>query len=66
MNIAASIKSKINKLDSGEVFTYDTLGIPPNEFLAAAKALSRLVEDDVIRRYKNGVYYKPKQTAFGE
>ncbi|MCK0115165.1 DUF6088 family protein [Gelidibacter sp. F63206] len=66
MNITTSIKTKIARIDTGEVFTYDTLDISQNEFSAAAKALSRMVFSGKIRRYKNGMYYKPKQTAFGE
>ncbi|WP_418603571.1 DUF6088 family protein [Hwangdonia sp.] len=66
MNITASIKTKVARIGTGEVFTYDTLSIPQNEFSAAAKALSRLVANGVIKRYKNGMYYKPRQTVFGE
>ncbi len=66
MNITTSIKTKIAGIDTGEVFTYDTLSIPQSEFIAAAKALSRMVANGVIKRYKNGMYYKPKQTPFGE
>ncbi|WP_103864807.1 DUF6088 family protein [Aquimarina sp. I32.4] len=66
MNITADIKTKIARIDTGEVFTYDTLAIPQGEFSAAAKALSRLVANGIIKRYKNGIYYKPKQTVFGE
>lgn len=66
MNITTSIKNKVARIDTGEVFTYDTLAIPQNEFSAAAKALSRMVSHGVIKRYKNGMYYKPKQTPFGE
>lgn len=66
MNITSSIKTKVARIDTGEVFTYDTLSISQSEFSAAAKALSRLVANGVIKRYKNGMYYKPKQTVFGE
>ena len=66
MNITTSIKTKVARIDTGEVFTYDTLSIAQSEFSAAAKALSRLVANGVIKRYKNGMYYKPKQTVFGE
>lgn len=66
MNITNSIKTKVERIDTGEVFTYDTLSIPKSEFSAAAKALSRMVSNGIIKRYKNGMYYKPKQTVFGE
>ncbi len=66
MNIATSIKSKVDRINTGKVFTYDSLSIPQTEFSAAAKALSRMAARGVIKRYKNGMYYKPKQTIFGE
>ncbi|MDO7173183.1 DUF6088 family protein [Mariniflexile sp. AS56] len=66
MNITTSIKTKVARIDTGEVFTYDTLSIAQSEFSAAAKALSRMVANGVIKRFKNGMYYKPKQTVFGE
>ncbi len=66
MNITTSIKTKVARLDTGEVFTYDTLAIAQSEFPAAAKVLSRMVANGEIKRYKNGLYYKPKQTPFGE
>lgn len=66
MNITADIRIRVNRMDTGEVFTYDSLAIPQSEISAAAKALSRLVNKGIIRRYKNGLYYKPKNTVFGE
>ncbi len=66
MNITADIRIRVNRMDTGEVFTYDSLAIPQSDFGAAAKALSRLVSKGTIRRYKNGLYYKPKNTVFGE
>lgn len=66
MNITNYIKDKIARIDEGNVFTYDDLSIPNGEFVAASKSLSRLVKAGAIKRYKKGVYYKPKQTDFGE
>lgn len=66
MNITTLIKTKIARIDTGAVFTYDTLCIFQSVFSAAAKVLNRLVVSESIRRYKNGRYYKPKQTPFGE
>jgi len=66
MNITTSIKTKVARIDTGEVFTYDTLAIAPSEFSATAKVLSRLVAKGEIKRYRNGMFYKPKQTPFGE
>lgn len=66
MNITTAIRTKVTRMDAGEVFTYDSLAIPQSELTAAAKALSRMVKKGTIRRYKNGLYYKPKTTVFGE
>ncbi len=66
MSITKDIRDRVARMDAGEVFTYDSLAIPQDEFSAAAKALSRLVADGTIKRYKNGMYYKPKNTVFGE
>lgn len=66
MNVAEKIKQKIDRIDTGVVFGYTALGLTPGEVLAASKAMSRLAEDGVIRRAKKGLYYKPKQSAFGE
>ena len=66
MNITAYIKDKIARIDAGDAFTYDDLAIPEGEFTAASKSLSRLVTAGTIKRFRKGVYYRPKQTDFGE
>jgi hypothetical protein len=66
MTVAEKIKQKIDRIDIGALFGYAALGITPNEVLAASKAISRLAADGTIRRAKRGIYYKPRQSAFGE
>lgn len=66
MKVTDKITAKINRIDTGDVFGYDTLGLTPNEIIAGAKALSRLVDKGVIKRARKGFYYKPKVTVFGE
>lgn len=66
MKVTDKILAKINRIDTGDVFGYDTLGINSDEVLAASKALSRLVDKGVIKRARKGYYYKPKVSAFGE
>jgi len=66
MTVAQKIKQKIDRIDKGTLFGYNTLGITPDEVLAASKAISRLTAEGIIRRAKKGIYYKPKQSAFGE
>ena len=66
MKVTDKILAKINRIDTGDVFGYDTLGVNSDEVLAASKALSRLVDKGVIKRARKGYYYKPKVSVFGE
>jgi predicted transcriptional regulator of viral defense system len=66
MKVTAKIAAKINRIDSGDVFGYDTLELTSDEITAGSKALSRLVDKGVIKRAKKGYYYKPKVSVFGE
>jgi len=66
MKVTDKILTKINRIDTGDIFGYDALGITSEDVIAASKALSRLVDKGVIKRAKKGLYYKPKVTAFGE
>ena len=66
MKVTDKILAKINRIDTGDVFGYNTLGINSDEVLAASKALSRLVDKGVIKRARKGYYYKPKVSVFGE
>ncbi len=50
----------------GEVFTYNSLDIPREQSVAAAKVLSRLVQKGEVNRYKKGIFYIPNKTVFGE
>lgn len=66
MKVTDKIVAKINRIDIGDVFGYDTLGLTPDEIIAGSKALSRLVDKGVVKRARKGYYYKPKITVFGE
>ena len=66
MNITTRIENRIKKFKAGEIFTYKDLEITPQEYVAASKALERLVKKRVIRRISTGVFYKPKRTSFGD
>ncbi|GHV10126.1 hypothetical protein FACS1894162_2740 [Bacteroidia bacterium] len=66
MTITQKIQKQISKLADGTTFKYEQLGIEPQEYTAAAKALERFVNKGVIKRISTGVFYKPKQTVFGE
>lgn len=66
MTVAEKIERKIKRMQDGTTFKYDSLGITPDEYSAAAKAIERLIEKNLIKRVSTGVFYKPKNTAFGE
>ena len=66
MKVAQKIEKQINKLKEGTTFNYQQLSIESNEYSAAAKAIERLIEKGIIKRVSTGVFYKPKQTIFGE
>ena len=66
MNVASKIKAKINRIEPGKVFGYQDLGISNQDYVAAAKAIGRMVKDDQIKRASTGLFYKPQKTIFGE
>ena len=66
MNLAEKIRNKINKLGKGKTFGYADLGIAKKDYLTAAKVMERLQKKGVIKKNSKGVFYKPKQTIFGE
>jgi len=66
MNITKKIESRINRLDPGIPFKYEQLAIEREEIGAAAKAIERFLNKGFIKRISRGVFYKPKQSVFGE
>lgn len=66
MTISRKIEDKVKNLPIGITFTYQTLSVKADEYAATAKALERLIKKEVIKRVSTGVFYKPKQTVFGE
>jgi hypothetical protein len=66
MTISKKIEDKVKNLPIGTTFTYQTLSVKAEEYAATAKALERLIKKDLIKRVSIGVFYKPKQTIFGE
>lgn len=65
MNIARKIQKKINNIVEGNTFTYQDLSIKKEEYAATAKTLERLIKKGVINRISTGIFYKPRQTIFG-
>jgi hypothetical protein len=66
MTISKKIEDKVKNLPIGTTFTYQTLSVKADEYAATAKALERLIKKELIKRVSTGVFYKPKQTIFGE
>lgn len=66
MKVTDKIVAKINRIATGDVFGYDTLGLTSNEIIAGSKALGRMVNKGIIKRARKGYYYKPKVSVFGE
>ncbi|GAB4304004.1 MAG: DUF6088 family protein [Marinilabiliales bacterium] len=66
MNIAKYITEKIKDIEEGKTFTYKDLSIKKSAYPAAAKTIERLIKKGIIKRISTGVFYKPKQTVFGE
>jgi len=66
MKVTQKIEKQIRKIKEGTTFKYQQLSIEPSEYSATAKALERFIEKGIIKRVSTGVFYKPKQTIFGE
>ena len=66
MKVAQKIEKQISKIKEGTTFTYQQLSIEQSEYSAATKAIERFIEKGIIKRVSTGIFYKPKQTIFGE
>lgn len=66
MNITKKIEEKLKTINEGETFTYKDLSIEKGEYQTAAKSIERLIKKGIIKRISPGIFFKPKQTVFGE
>ncbi len=66
MKVAQKIEKQISKIKEGTTFKYQQLSIEQSEYSAATKAIERFIEKGIIKRVSTGIFYKPKQTIFGE
>lgn len=66
MGVTQKVQEQISKLAEGITFKYEQLAVEPQEYVAAAKAIERLIAKGIIKRVSTGVFYKPKKTVFGE
>ena len=65
MKVAEKIAEKIAEMPDGNTFKYDELPINREEYMAATKAIERLIKNGIIIRASTGLFYKPKKTLFG-
>src|SRR6478735_10586684 len=65
-SIAESVKSKVNKIEPGVVFSYTSFKLDDTDKMSMANTLSRMVRKGTIVRVAKGKYYKPKQSTFGQ
>lgn len=66
MKVTEKIERRIKRMQVGTTFKYQQLGIDQSDYGAAAKAMERFIKKGMIKRVSTGVFYKPKQSAFGE
>jgi len=65
MTVSKRIDQRIQQLQAGTTFDYQTLLVEREEYAAATKALERLIKKEIIKRITSGIFYKPKETVFG-
>src|ERR1700687_2808016 len=61
-NVAETVRKRIEEGGERAWRLVDFDGMP---FTAVAQALSRLTRQGIIQRLGKGLYYRPRQTAFG-
>lgn len=66
MSLANQIRTRINGFPENKTFGYSDLPIGKEDYVTAAKALERLQNEGIIKKVSRGIFYKPKQTVFGE
>lgn len=66
MKITNKIGQAIDQYTPGQVFSFSELGLLPQEMRAGITALSRMVKTGILKRARNGKYYKPSNSPFGD
>jgi hypothetical protein len=66
MKVSQKILMQLQQILEGIPFGYDSLHLEGDEYIAAAKMMERLLRQGVVQRLSKGVFYKPKQTIFGQ
>lgn len=66
MKVSEIVKSKVDRLQRGYIFTYSDLGLEVEKKEAVIKSLNRMVEAGMLRKISKGRYFKPEMSPFGE
>ncbi len=66
MKISDIVKDRIDRLESGFIFTYDYFQLGVDQISALKKVLSRMVDSGKLKKLSKGKFYKPKNSQFGE
>ncbi len=66
MKVSQKIEKRLDKIATGTTFRYEDLAIEASEYGAATKSIRRFVEKGTLQRAAKGVFYKPRQTVFGQ
>lgn len=65
-SLTKRITEKIKSFPRDVSFGYGELGLAKQEYSSAAKVLERQQKKGTIKKLSKGLFYKPKQTPFGE
>lgn len=65
-SLTKRITEKIRSFPQDVSFGYGELGLSKQEYSSAAKVLERQQKKGTIKKLSKGLFYKPKQTLFGE
>ena len=66
MNNAEIIRSMVDRLPRGYIFTYSDILYDVNKMESVVKTLNRLVYSGKIQKISKGRFYKPQRSIFGE
>lgn len=65
MKVTEYIRSTVDRLPKGYVFTYEDFNLDVKNKEAIIKALNRMVDSGKISKLSKGKYFKPEKTPFG-
>lgn len=66
MKTTEAVLKQLDKIPNGVVFDYTELNLPSEMQLSGAKALSRMVAENKLKKVGKGKFYKPLKSRLGE